>query len=381
MLRAILLTFGLLGCALVVSATARYAYLTTDTEADGLLTAALFAFVATAGVGGHAVAVRIWRHSWAWSVIIGLVSLSAMLISLTNSLGYVALRGSSAQDAVAEANRKAGRAAAELSRLTSERALITVVPTSEEQVKAARRAVTAAERDREAECTRRGDRCREREGDERRARETLSNVEGNLAKTIAAAELDAKIVAAQQAIATLGPQRSENAHGRVLAAILSLPADAAARVATWQQAAFAVVFELVIVTSLVAAELMGGHPVGRSPAGPASTVRTGATPAPPLAAVQSLAQLLPLAGPATYGKPSRFFGECVALAQDASVPVSATLVAYRDWCRREGLQSVDTEAYAKAIQTICEKTGIGIEDADGKVVLVGVKLAEAEVVA
>ena len=65
-MRVLILIFGLLGCVAVVGATARYGFLTSDNQLDGMITAALFAFVATAGLAGHAVAVRIWRQSGIW---------------------------------------------------------------------------------------------------------------------------------------------------------------------------------------------------------------------------------------------------------------------------------------------------------------------------
>ena len=81
---------------------------------------------------------------------------------------------------------------AELQRLTAERkALPTFVPTTPDAVRAARDAVTAAERIQVAECGKRGPNCRTRESEEQAKRDALATVLTNRATTERAERLDA----------------------------------------------------------------------------------------------------------------------------------------------------------------------------------------------
>ena len=259
-MRALLLIFGLIGCALVVGATARYGMLTSDSQADGYISAGLFSFVAVAGLSGHAVAVRIWQRSRPWSIVIGVVSFGAMVVSLSNSLGFVALRGSQGQEQAAKANTAIARAQAELDGLLRQRdAVPAFAPATAEQVKAAKEAATTATGVREVECVKRGPFCRQREADEQAAIERHVVAEANLAATLVVADLDNQIKAARNKLTASGTERVENPHGKALAslaALFKLPADAMTA-STAQQALLAIMLELVIVACFVAHEVLG----------------------------------------------------------------------------------------------------------------------------
>jgi hypothetical protein len=49
-----------------------------------------FGVIATGGLFGHAVSVRLWRLSRFWSVAVGIACAGALLINLSNSLGALA---------------------------------------------------------------------------------------------------------------------------------------------------------------------------------------------------------------------------------------------------------------------------------------------------
>ncbi len=110
---------------------------------------------------------------------------------------------------------------------------------------------------------RRGNFCREREGDERAAINRQLVTEANLASTNVATDLEAQIKTAKNELAVTGGERSENTHGKALATLFRLPATEAAAAATMQQAALAILLELVIVACFVAFELLGREVNGR----------------------------------------------------------------------------------------------------------------------
>jgi hypothetical protein len=89
-----------------------------------------------------------------------------------------------------------------LDRLRQQRDALRFTETSAEAVKTAQDAVTAAAEQATAERARGGcrDLCRQREGEERAAREALLKAQGHRAITIRAADLDAKIAAAEDAL-------------------------------------------------------------------------------------------------------------------------------------------------------------------------------------
>jgi hypothetical protein len=155
--------FGWLFGLGVVALVARYGYISSDNELNGAILAFLFAGLAAGGLFGHAVAVHIWRIHRGWSFTLGLICVAALVLNISNSLGAIAGRD---DKTIAERSKvKETRAddRADLKRLAAEHdALPKFVATTIEAVRAARDAVTSAERIRAAECEKRGTRCRER---------------------------------------------------------------------------------------------------------------------------------------------------------------------------------------------------------------------------
>jgi hypothetical protein len=85
--------FGAVCGVIVIALVARFGYKTADCEIDGVISAVLFAIIAAGGLGGHAVAIRIWQRSGVWAFAIGVVSAIALVVNLSNSLGAIAGRG------------------------------------------------------------------------------------------------------------------------------------------------------------------------------------------------------------------------------------------------------------------------------------------------
>lgn len=82
--------FGLVCGAVVVWTVANYGYASADDPSVKWNMAFLFAVIATGGLFGHAVSVRLWRLGRFWSIIVGLACAGALLINLSNSLGALA---------------------------------------------------------------------------------------------------------------------------------------------------------------------------------------------------------------------------------------------------------------------------------------------------
>src|SRR5262249_37819756 len=145
--------FGLVCGAIVIWTVANYGYVSADDPAVQWNMAFLFGVIATGGLFGHAVSVRLWRLSRFWSVAVCIACAAALMINLSNSLG--ALAGKESRRA-ADADSKAAQIRddrAEIKRLEAELAKIgAYVPTDEEAVKAAKTASTTATSRRVVEC-------------------------------------------------------------------------------------------------------------------------------------------------------------------------------------------------------------------------------------
>ena len=314
--------FGLICGAAVIAIVARYGYTSASSDVDGMITATLFGIIAAGALGGQAVAVRIWRHSVAWSLIIGLVSMLALVVNLTNSLGYIATFGEGKEAARVKVREELRRDKAALARLIKQRERMPAfTPASESSVAAARDAVAAAQAVREAECKRRGRNCRAREQDERVARDRLVKVENSLALAQQAVAIDQKIEGLRARVSKVAPVMQDNPQATALGLIFGLPV---ATVATYQKLALAAVVELLIVASLVAFELIGNE------------TRLAAAQVRRKAAAQASPGRAPQASPAVVvGDVAAFVDECLHPAEDKQETFAALYQSYVAWCGQE----------------------------------------------
>src|SRR5262245_28943305 len=207
--------FGIVCGAVVVWTVANYGYASADDPSVKWNMAFLFAVIATGGLFGHAVSVRLWRLSHFWSVIVGLACASALLINLSNSLGALAGKDSRSAAEAASKSTQIRDDRAELVRL--QRALDaigTFTPTDDTAVSAAKRAADAASKSREAECgtteKQRGNNCRAREADERTANEALAKATAAKATTDRANHLEAQMQPIRDHLAKAGPVAATN---------------------------------------------------------------------------------------------------------------------------------------------------------------------------
>ena len=258
--------FSILCGLLVVAIAARYGFKTSDNDFDGAIWAFTYGAVTLGGLFGHALGVRAWRHSKTTGALVFAASAFALVISLSNEIGAMAGRGNEQQAGrvqVADAVRDARRS---LTRAEGEREGLKFTPADEAAVRAANTKTAAATKAKEAECTQRGPRCREKEEAESRALADLDTVTRNKAMTDRAAKLDADIAALREKIEKAGPVLEANSQGSALARLFDLPDTKAAALATYQNLAMAVAIELIIVIWLVAAEVIEHHEKQTAPA-------------------------------------------------------------------------------------------------------------------
>lgn len=362
MLRPALLGLGAVGAACVVVVNVRYAMATSDTQIDATIAAIYMATITLVGLTFHAVALCTWRHSRLWSTLIGLVAVGAMLASLSNSLGFMAVRGSKTIAEIEKTTTAVADARAELAALRARRqGLSAFTPTTAAQVEAAREVVEAAAQQRGAECQRRGPLCREREADERKAREVLLTVQAQRSATITAEEIDARIGETMLALGKQGPLPAINAQGAALATLLGVPLSWATTISTWQQALLVILMELAVIASLIAAEIMGRS---RSPI------------------AQSEALNVNLEPPAGEVGTANAFAVATLWPQDnGTVTLAQAYRAYCQWCKGEGMCSMPALRFAQEFSEFVRDLGLTLRDDGDTIEIVGARFAETKLIA
>ncbi|MGA7325296.1 MAG: hypothetical protein WBX25_12605 [Rhodomicrobium sp.] len=253
-MRSLAKLFGYSGGIVVVIVAGQYAYMSSDSPVSGAIWAFIYGFIAIGGLFGPALATRVWRHNKAAAGFIWAVALLSLAIAISNEIGAMAGRGSeqTAQrtqiaDAVSDARKS-------LKLAQAEREGLRFTPADAAAVEAAKIKANAAAKAKEAECTQRGPKCREKETAESQALADLSAVTSNKALTDRAAELDAQIAAFREKIEAAGPVRETNSQGKALARLFGLDETQAAKLLTWQNTAMMIVVELLIVALILAAE-------------------------------------------------------------------------------------------------------------------------------
>jgi hypothetical protein len=397
-MRTLARLFGI-GCGLVVIViAARYGYKTSDNDFDGAIWAFMFGAVTMAGLFGHALAVHTWRHNRAAAAAVFIVSLCALTVSLSNSLGAMAGRGNAlaaARMQTAEIVRTARRG---LDRAEAERAALKFTPTDAAAVEAARAKAGAATAAKEAECKLRGTRCREKEQAEAAALGELGTAAANKAMTDQAGKLDSEIAALRRQIADAGPVLEANSQGTALALLFQLPDTQAATLSTYQGLAMALVIEFVIVVSLIAAESIPAAPVPVTAAAAVQAIRQDApaiepeerpaieakpeAPEAPAAGMEPAAPQLPKREHKQLPPPQPVANVAVVLADllrpspRGKIAVPDLYAAYREACSGRGLTPLPGREFPAALASVCEQAGLKVEAGPKGFFLIGVKLPQ-----
>lgn len=381
--------FGLVCGAIVVALVARYGFKTTDIEADAWIMAFLFGVIATFGLAGHAVAVRLWKHNRAISLIAGVVAFGALGINLSNSLGAIAGRSDAVTTERIEHNRAVRAAEAEHKRLTELRSSMSeFVEVDAGAVEAAKRAADAATQSREAECKKRGNLCRDREADEREATDKLAKASANHAASERARQIEAQIAEQRAKLAKLGGIQTVNAQGSAMARLFRLPDDEAGYVAVAQQFAMAALVELIILVCLISWEAMAPAPSARreDEAGPPLTAGEviAKNPSPSAGEVERLpppprprlvaAKKEPPAGPVP-----QIMTDALEPAKGQRVQLEAAYVRYASECKVSQREPVEPDVFMDALARFCKVTKIRTKLDCGRLYLLDVQLVNKAV--
>lgn len=380
-MRSIVGIFGGLCGLVAIALVARYGFRTADTTLDGAISAFLFGAIAAGGLGGHAVAARLWRTHKTWSILLGVVCAVALVVNLTNSFGAIAGRGERNEAGRAKMLAAIQTDRAESHRLNAElAALPAFTPMTDAGVRAAHAAVDAAVLQREVECTRRGGLCRAREADERARRDELAGVLASLAMTNRAARIEAERVAVHERLSKAEPVQVANSHGAALSRLFWFGETDAATAATWQQLAVAVIVELLIVVSLVAFELMGREGTRhRAMPTPGQLMPILADPhslAEPAnyAALASPEPRLPTSPTKQPGDVPAIMVECLEPALGFRVEIEDAYRAYVATCTARAVPTLSLDAFLTRLSAFCEGCQIETEPEGGHIYLVSVHL-------
>jgi hypothetical protein len=380
--RALVGGFGWLFGSGVVALVARYGYISSDNEVNGAILAFLFAGLAAGGLFGHAVAVHIWRIHRGWSVVLGVICVAALVLNISNSLGAIAGRDDKTMAERAKTKETRADDRADLKRLSAEReGMPQFAPTTLDAVKAAREAVSSAERIRAAECDKRGQRCRERETEEQAKRDTLAGVLTNRAATERAEKLDADIKRVRERLDRGDLIRATNPQGALLAKLFRLPDSEADAAATWQQFAMSIVVDLLIMACFIAHEVMGWETRSRKRAKAAMHGKPVETiDVPQMALPQAVVKpRLVASAPKSAGGVREFLATALDVSIGANVGMTAAYLAYVTKCKARGRGFVDTEQFFEATVQICRKNGIPIEFIADQPHLMNVQLVPSSV--
>ena len=371
--------FGVVCGAVVVTVAARYGFKTSDNDFDGYVWAFMFGAVSLGGLFGHALGVRVWRLDRIAGAFILAGSVIALVISLSNSLGAMAGRGNEAQAKriqVADNVRDTWRS---LKRAEEERERLKFTPADETAVRAAKSRAEAATRAKDAECTHRGPRCREKEEGESGALAHLETATRNKGSTDRAAKLDTDIADLREKIEKAGPVLEANSQGSAFARMFGLPDTKAAVLSTWQNFAMAITVELLIVLSMIAFEVLGHAEKSDAASGETVLQKSGA-----LEIVEELEgqtrSISATPKPRLIASSRAPFGSVPAIMAGLMEPgrgkveFAEALKAYAAVCRQQGKRPVAPEDFGVALKQLCDGSGIKLKSEGEHVFLMRVQL-------
>jgi hypothetical protein len=378
-LRNLLIAMAAAGGAVSVALAALYGAKSADTGMDGLASGTMFGLLALFAFVLHGVAVGLWvkRHP-AWSVVIGCVAAAALVVTITNSLGAIAGRGDTTlalRTKMVEERRDARTELARLEKALGDLGQFT--PTDAEAVAAAKRAADTASTNRNAECDKRGNNCRQREIDEQAAATRLAAASAAKASTDRAAKLEASIATVRVKLSK-GGELVANPNP-LLATLTAIFGEAAAALTAWQQVVVATVFEFCLAAIMVSIVLFGepGAGVPTTAAASTSTRQNQAAAMPLHIAPPRPAAAARSTRPKPNGAPppiETFFADKVADASRAKLDMKELLTAYRSWRSAEGLPILGPDALIDEIEGACRKRGARIAPEGQRVLCTGLAL-------
>lgn len=331
--------------AISVSLAARYGYKGADTITDGVISAVTFGAVAAAGGALQALAVHVGAHmrhrSWAifWGIAIGLVGASAMVATVSNSLGAIAGRGDQTQAERLKASDTTKDDRAELGRLATERGKLPTfrpIGAVKADIEAARagRAYKLSNGCEPAEITSKTT---------REACDAYRKLEGEMATAEAAARVDNEIVILRARLDKAPAVRSTDPQAATLARLFGVTQDDAA---AWHYLFLAIVLELCVAGSMIGVELTKD----------ARAVKVDQEPKiNPVVAAKSI--VVPIKKGRPAGDVAKFAVACLRPAAGASIAIPDQYPRYQAWCEQQGFRAVGANKFEEQFAALCDLSG------------------------
>jgi hypothetical protein len=397
-MRSLIGFFGLICGAVVIWTVAQYGYMSADDPAARWNTAFLFGVIATGGLFGHAVAVRVGRVSKPWAVMIIIVCGAALVINLSNSLAALAGRNSRSAAESANLSRAIRNDQAELGRLQKALDRLGAFnPTDHDAVDAAKRAADAATTAKERECgsgdpKQRGRFCRDKEDAERLATQAHAKTTADKALTDRATKIEADMAPVRDRLRSAGPVVDTNMQGSALARLFRLPDSEAEFAATLQQFVLAGVVEALIVLSLVSFELLAPERQ-QSPRAPSRFARLWqalrSRPGEPQLEPSTAIRVPPVeprprlvassASDRPVGAIPKILADALDSAEGERVEMADAYRRYAHECAKDSKRPVTPEQFAEPLARFCKGAGIRTKTMpDGSAYLLDVCLARSD---
>jgi hypothetical protein len=379
------LAYGLAGipAAIGVWFVARFAYVTSDTVIDGASNAFLFGMLAAGAYAGPAFALAVAANDRKRAgCVLGLLALLAIVANWSHTLAAIAHRGAGIEAERGKAAAALTDARAELKRLMDEREAMTFTRATPEAVQAARDAVAAAERTRQAECgngdlRQRGPNCRLRETEEQQARAALATAAEAAGQTERASQLEAQAAAIRARLAEAPAVKEGDALGAALGRLL--PMDAATA-STVQQGLVSAIVELLIAAALALPELLK---VREAPAQRSGTRLSGHTDSPAADLAEQVVEtpgtevaVVESLRPADEASAGRFMLACMVRAADQETASGIIYNRYVAWCDAQSpaVGALKPRAFAQQFAAHCKRVGIKTRQDGKRIYCVGVAL-------
>ena len=343
---------------------------------DQLTQAFIYGMVAVFTLVLHVAAIRAWILGWhKVGLAIGVAGFLAFVMTAFTSLGGLASRSDKViaerQDVLdSKADTKG-----QIEALVKERVALQFKRTTKATVDAAQLAVDAAASARKAECgngepVQRGKFCRGKEDGEAAAIKKLTEAQENKAATDRFEQIENELRRLRSLKGDTGVG-SANPLRDLLATIMGTWADL---LTSWQKAAFAVVYDVCMIATMISIEVLGHVPPSvaaraRSPA-PAPAEPEPARIEPP-----PRPRLVVSGGGRPTGSIPKILSAALEPAEGSRVEMAEIYAAYAGECARQCSLAVRPKEFVDPLQHFCSTCRIKTKILGGKVYLLNVRLA------
>jgi hypothetical protein len=401
-MRKLLIAIVLLGGLASIALCASYGWDQATVLKDQITAAFIYGMVAVFTLVLHLVAFRIWVSGWRRSGAgIGFAAVLAFVMTTFISLGGLASR---TDHVVAERQDEIDTKAdtkRQIDNLEKERDGLKFRRTTKATVDAAKRAADTAKNNREAECNKRGNNCRQREIDEQTAANALTEAQTNKDATdrFDQIEVDLKRLRSQKGENSVGAAEPMKA---LLADIMGV--KWATLLTAWQKVVFAVIYDICMVASIIGIEVLGHAPARRrrdetDTSAKTQTLNTFAEPAqavrisePAPVVIETVAEPVtpaklppppsPKLATAKKERPAgpipRIMTAVLEPARGQRVELGEAFVRYAAECKAKAREAVPPDVFLDAMARFCKTVGIKTKIISDKLYLLDVQLVATD---